>query len=91
MTRHEIQPDSPISFQVNVSRLPSKGMPVDIVATEKQRADLAEIHGLLEIRSLKADILVQLWKRNGVRVTGRIVGDIVQACIISASAAPTER
>jgi hypothetical protein len=74
---------SPISFEVSVARLPRKGMPVVIEATESQRVALAEIHGLVSVERLRADFTVSTWKRNGVRVEGRVEADIVQSCIVT--------
>jgi hypothetical protein len=73
----------PVSFDVNVARLPNKGMPVAIEATDAQREELAQIHGLVSVESFHADILVSAWKRNGVSVEGRVVADIVQSCIVT--------
>jgi hypothetical protein len=74
---------SPISFEVSVRRLPKKGMPVVIEATEPQRAALASVHGLLAVERLHADLTISNWKRNGVKVDGRVVADILQACIVT--------
>ncbi len=74
---------SPISFLVNILRLPSKGLPVRIDPDADQRAALAALHGLLEVKSLSAELLVQNWKRDGVRITGYLAADIVQACAVT--------
>ncbi|RFC65638.1 DUF177 domain-containing protein [Mesorhizobium denitrificans] len=74
---------SPVSFTVNVARLPQKGMPVRIDATEKQRAELAEVHELQQVDSFVANLLVAPWKRNGVKVTGRVQAKIVQSCVVT--------
>jgi hypothetical protein len=76
-------PQSPVSFRVNVARLPQKGLPVVIEADAAQRAALAEEHGLLSAESYRAELLVTSWKRNGVKVTGRVEADIIQACIVT--------
>jgi len=81
--KHHRQDTSPISFWANVARLPQKGMPVTIDASEKQRAALADIHGLLEVERLQARLMVSAWKRNGVRVSGVVEADIVQACVVT--------
>lgn len=72
---------SPISFPVNVARLPQKGMPVRIDADENQRAALASVHGLNLVSRLSVQMEVVGWKKGGVRVTGRVKADIEQACI----------
>lgn len=77
------EPQSPVSFRANVTRLPQKGLPVTIVADAAQRAALAQEHGLLSVESYRAELLVASWKRNGVKVTGRVEADITQACIVT--------
>ncbi|MBZ9673345.1 YceD family protein [Mesorhizobium sp. ES1-3] len=74
---------SPVSFFANVARLPQKGLPVVIDADAAQRAALAEAHGLLSVEAYRAELLVASWKRNGVKVSGRVEADITQACIVT--------
>lgn len=82
--------ESPVSYLANVARLPQKGMPVTIEATEEQRAKLAREHGLLAVHRFHADLLVQSWKRDGVRVSGMVEADIEQACTITLDPLPAE-
>ena len=74
---------SPVSFRVNVARLPQKGMPVAIEANERQRAALAKAHGLLSVKNFRADLHVAAWKRHGVSVSGVVTADIVQSCVVT--------
>ncbi|GAA2824725.1 uncharacterized protein DUF177 involved in 23S rRNA accumulation [Aminobacter aminovorans] len=74
---------SPVSFKVNVARLPQKGMAVTVDADAAHRAALAEVHGLTSVERYKADLLVTKWKRNGVKVRGRVQAEITQACVVT--------
>lgn len=74
---------SPVSFRANVTRLPLKGLPVVIEADERQCEALAAEHGLEGVERYRADLLVTQWKRNGIKVTGRVSADIVQACVVT--------
>jgi hypothetical protein len=74
---------SPVSFHASVVRLPQKGMPVSIEASPEQRAALAQEHGLLEVKKFHAELVVSPWKRDGVSVSGRVEGDIVQECVVT--------
>lgn len=74
---------SPVSFPVNVARLPKKGMPVSIDADEQQRAALAAAHGLVAVERFVAELDVTTWKKGGVRVTGTVKAAIVQECIVT--------
>jgi hypothetical protein len=64
-------------------RLPKKGMPVTIEATPEEQAALAREHGLLAVNKFRADLVVKPWKRDGVSVSGRVEGDIVQECVVT--------
>jgi hypothetical protein len=63
-------------------------MPVVIEADERQRAALARIHGLAGVEALRADLIVSAWKRNGIRVEGRVAADIVQTCVVTLEPLP---
>lgn len=73
----------PLAFDVTVTRLPAKGMAVPIEANEDQRAALAAEHGLSELGFLKAELLVAPWKKDGVKVTGRLRATLTQPCIVT--------
>ncbi|MCO6392692.1 DUF177 domain-containing protein [Aliihoeflea aestuarii] len=75
--------DNPISFPVNVLRLPASGMPVKFEADDEQRLALAKTHDLVEVKSLGVDLSVANWKRDGVKVTGTVRAAIVQSCVVS--------
>ena len=77
------EPKSPVSFIANVARLPQKGLPVVIEADERQRAALAAEYELLSVERYRAELLVAPWKRNGVKIDGRVEADITQACIVT--------
>ncbi|MFU0503715.1 YceD family protein [Pseudaminobacter sp. NGMCC 1.201702] len=74
---------SPVSFVVNVARLPAKGLPVLVEADEAQCAALAAEHGLEAVANYRAELLVTAWRRDGVKVTGKVEADIVQACVVT--------
>lgn len=74
---------SPISVLVHVARLPKKGMSVRIDADAEQRADLAEAHDLVGVDRLLAELLVTPWKKDGIRVEGRVSAKVVQRCIVT--------
>lgn len=76
-------PNSPVSFPVGVVRLPRKGMPVVIDADERQRAALAREHGVTSVDRFRVDLLVEPWKRNGVKVSGTVEAVVEQACVVT--------
>ena len=74
---------SPVSFKASVTRLPQGGMPVLVDADARQREALAAAHGLVSVERFHAELLVAPWKRNGVRVSGRVEADITQQCVVT--------
>ena len=80
---NEERSQSPISFAVNVARLPQKGIWVKFEADSAQRGELAGDHGLLSVDKLQAEFMVTPWRRNGVKVAGRVSADIVQSCVVT--------
>ncbi|MBE7185199.1 MAG: DUF177 domain-containing protein [Methylobacterium mesophilicum] len=83
MRHPEHETRSPITHTVNVARLPERGMPLVIEPDAETRAVLAQEHGLLGVESFKADLTVEKWKRNGVRVRGRVEALIDQECVVT--------
>jgi hypothetical protein len=77
------EPKSPVSFVANVAHLPQKGLSVVLEADERQRDALAAEHDLLSVENYRAELVVAPWKRNGVKVSGRVEADITQACIVT--------
>ena len=82
--------DSPVSFVVDVQRLPQKGFPVRLEADAAQRALLANDHGLISVDRFVADLLVQTWKRDGIRVSGTVDADVVQECVVTLEPLPAQ-
>ena len=74
---------SPVSFHAHVARLPRNGLPVVIEADAAQRAELARVHGLESVGAFRVELLVSPWKRNGVKVEGRVSARITQACVVT--------
>ena len=74
---------SPISYPIDVRRLPQKGFPVVVEPDAKARAELARVHGLVSVESFRAELLFTAWKRGGVSVTGNVRARIVQQCVVT--------
>ena len=80
---NEADEKSPVSFEVHVARLPQTGLPVTVEASEDQRRALAGVHELVSVEAYRAELLVTAWKRNGVKIAGRVVADITQNCVVT--------
>ncbi|MCO5072485.1 MAG: DUF177 domain-containing protein [Rhizobiaceae bacterium] len=74
---------SPVSFPVHVGRLSKNGLTVTIEADEAQRLALAEAHGVVSVLSFETKLIVAPWKKNGVKVAGRVLAEIEQECVVT--------
>lgn len=71
-----------LSRPVSVRRL-SREERVAVEATAQERAAIAEELDILSIDSLTADVTLRPWRKDGVRVEGRVRGALTQACVVT--------
>lgn len=76
--------DTPaLTYPVPVLHLPQKGVTVKIGTDDKERAALAETHGLEAVNSFSAEFLLTPWKKDGIRLRGHVDAEIVQSCVVT--------
>jgi len=76
--------ESPIlSRPYDTAHLPVTGAELEIDASDGQRAALANAYDLLAVEKLVATATLTPAGAGGVTVEGRVVADIVQACVVS--------
>ncbi|MCP8895634.1 DUF177 domain-containing protein [Shinella daejeonensis] len=75
--------DTPFSYPVRVGHVSANPVEVTIAADAEERAGLAALWNILEVKALSASFQLQRWKRDGVRLKGRVSADIVQACVVT--------
>ncbi|MFT4161666.1 YceD family protein [Shinella sp.] len=75
--------DAPFSYPVKVGHISANPVEVTISADAEERAGLARLWSVLEVKALSATFQVMRWKRDGVRLKGRVNADIVQACVVT--------
>ncbi len=71
-----------LSRPVSVRRL-AREERVAVEATAQERAAIAEELDVLSIESLTADVTLRPWRKDGVRVEGRVRGALSQACVVT--------
>lgn len=76
-------PQEELSRVVRLDRVPSRGMDIDVQASEAERAALARRFELLELPALQADVRVQPGLGGVWTVSGRLRAEVVQACVVS--------
>ena len=75
--------ETPFSYPVKVAHISANAVEVKLSANDRERAGLADLWSVLEVKALDATFTVQRWKRDGVRLKGRVTADIVQACVVT--------
>lgn len=65
-----------------------RGRTERLTANPEERAALAERFGILAVESLMAEIELRPHRRDGLALTGRLVADVVQACVVSLEPVP---
>ncbi len=75
--------ETPFSYPVKVGHVSTNPVEVTIRADDAERAGLAALWGILEVKALTATFQIQRWKRDGVRLKGRVEANIIQACVVT--------
>lgn len=75
--------ETPFSYSVKVGHISVNPVEVKIAADADECRALARQWDIREVRSFSAELQVQRWKKDGVRVKGRVKADIVQSCVVT--------
>lgn len=70
-----------LDYKVDVRSLPEKGHPVRIRSNAEECAALSSANDLVSVERFEADLLVEGWRADGVRVSGTFSADVVQECV----------
>ncbi|KRB50360.1 metal-binding protein [Rhizobium sp. Root708] len=79
----------PFSYLVKVGHISANPVEVRLEADARELKALAETWNVLSVESLRADLQISRWKRDGVRVKGRVKANIVQACVVTLEPVPS--
>lgn len=78
-----VNPGKPSKWRVRVAGLPRQGRAVKLEANETERAGIADDFGLLRLPRFGAALTLKPAGREGVRLSGTLEADVVQACVVS--------
>ena len=73
----------PLSLPVDVRSLPKLGHRERHSASEDERRRLAALNDLAAVPRFDLDVLVEKWRSDGVKITGRAEADVVQSCVVT--------
>jgi uncharacterized metal-binding protein YceD (DUF177 family) len=71
------------SYPVKVGHVSTNPVTVRLEANDLELQDLAKVWKVLSVESLKADLQIARWKKDGVRFKGRVQAQITQACVVT--------
>lgn len=72
----------------SLAALPDAGLDIAIEAKPTERKALAAFLDLPEVGILRARLLVQRWRGQGVRVTGLVEAEVTQSCVVTLEPVP---
>ncbi len=71
------------SYPVDVSRISSSPMKIELTADEKQRRALAERFKIISVDALTAEVNLKRVNRSQIRVRGSFDAEVTQTCVVS--------
>lgn len=75
--------DAPFSYLVKVGHISANPVTVRLEANERERQGLAKMWDILSVDRLRAELQVAKWKKDGLRIKGRVQAKIRQACVVT--------
>lgn len=73
----------PFSYPVKVGSISANPLTVRVEADEREREGLAKLWQVLSVEQLKAELVVNRWKKDGIRLKGRVQAQVTQACVLT--------
>ena len=73
----------PFSYPVKVENISANAVVVHVEASGRELEGLAELWQVVGVKSLKAELQIARWKKDGVRMKGRVEADVVQSCVVT--------
>ena len=73
----------PFSYPVRVGHVSANPVAVHAEAGPRELKALAALWQVLDVKSLRADLQIARWKKDGVRVKGRVEAEIEHGCVVS--------
>lgn len=71
------------SYAVKVGHISANPVTVHVEADARERAALAQLWKVVAVEELAADMQIGRWKKDGVRLKGKVKARLVQACVVT--------
>ena len=82
-SNHEDGEKPAFSYPVKVGHISANPVTVTLEANAHELEALAGVWQVDAVKSLKAELQVARWKKDGVRIRGDVKADIVQSCVVT--------
>lgn len=84
------EPESrpPFSHRIKVAQVSHVATELRIKADERERAALATLWDILGVEALTAELTIRRWKKDGVKVIGKVHAEVTQACVVTLDPVP---
>lgn len=90
MSKHAVPDDeTPFSYRVKVGHISANPVTVTISADPRECEGLARLWQVDKVLSLSAELQINRWKKDGVRLRGTLDADIVQSCVVTLEPVPS--
>jgi uncharacterized metal-binding protein YceD (DUF177 family) len=73
----------PFSYPVKVGNISANAVTVKVEASPGELKAVAKLWDVVEVKALKAEVYLSRWKKDGVRLKGRVSAEIVQSCVVT--------
>jgi uncharacterized metal-binding protein YceD (DUF177 family) len=73
----------PFSYPVKVGHISANPITVTLEADARELKGVAALWQVVDVESLGAEVYLSRWKKDGVRLKGRVKAEIVQACVVT--------
>ncbi|OQP88269.1 metal-binding protein [Rhizobium rhizosphaerae] len=73
----------PFSYRVRVGHVSHNPLEVHVEADDRERVAIAKLWQVLSVEALTADVKLTRWKRDGVKMVGRVKARLTQACVVT--------
>jgi uncharacterized metal-binding protein YceD (DUF177 family) len=83
MTGSKTKDGGEFSYLVKVGHISANPVQVRVEADERERASLADLWKVEAVNRLSAELQIARWKKDGVRIKGKVAGEVVQACVVT--------
>lgn len=78
-----VKDEVPFSYDVKVGHISANPVTVHLEADADERLGLARLWNVVSVEALTAELQIGKWKKDGVRIRGRVRARLTQSCVVT--------